>query len=88
MAKTDETQTTKNEIEATPLTNLVDAAAKAQKALNLKYCPMVVRNESMAFSIAARTKAGAVMLGKGAFWVVCLADATRLKQAGYEWARN
>jgi hypothetical protein len=27
-----------------------------------------------------------VMLGDGAFWVVCLADAARLEAAGYEWA--
>ena len=31
-------------------------------------------------------KAGAVMHGEGAYWVVCLADAGRLEDAGYEWA--
>lgn len=71
---------------ATPLETLVAAATKAQKALNLKYLPVVIRNDSTAFAIAARTKAGAVMLGEGAFWVVCLADAARLERAGYEWA--
>ncbi|MCC6906302.1 MAG: hypothetical protein IT430_00045 [Phycisphaerales bacterium] len=64
----------------------VDAAISAQGALGLKYRPTVIRDEAIAFSIAARTRAGAVMLGEGAFWVVCLADATRLERAGYEWA--
>jgi hypothetical protein len=86
--KAKNTKTTKNQIDATPLENLIDAAAKAQKALHLKYLPVVIRNESTAFNIAARTKAGAVMLGEGAFWVVCLADAACLERAGYEWAAN
>lgn len=64
----------------------VEAAANAQRALGLKYRPAVIRDEAIAFSIAARARAGAVMLGEGAFWVVCLADATRLERAGYEWA--
>jgi hypothetical protein len=72
----------------TALKTLVDAADKATTALNLKYRPMVIRDESTAFNIAARTKAGAVVLGEGAFWVVCLADATRLERAGYELAAN
>jgi hypothetical protein len=72
----------------TPLKTLVDAATKAKTALNLKHRPVVVRDEATAFNIAARTKAGAVVLGEGAFWVVCLADAARLERAGYEWAAN
>jgi hypothetical protein len=27
-----------------------------------------------------------VMLGEGAFWVVCPADAARLEKAGFEYA--
>ena len=69
-----------------PLKTLTDAAARAQAALNLKYRPVVVRSEVHAFSIADRTKASTVMLGEGAYWVVCLADAARLEAAGYEWA--
>ena len=69
-----------------PLKTLTDAANKTKDALNLKYRPVVVRNEASAFSIAARTKAGVVMLGEGAFWVVCLADAARLENAGFEYA--
>ena len=82
------TQNAQNEIETTPLKNLMHAAARVQEALHLKHRPLVVRDEAKAFSIAARTKAGAVMLGEGAFWVVCLADAARLERAGYEWATN
>ncbi|GEM_PF-5053546 len=71
----------------TPRTNkLIDAAANAQRALGLRHRPAVIRDETTAFAIADRTKAGAVMLGEDAFWVVCLADATRLERAGYEWA--
>lgn len=69
-----------------PLKQLVDAATKAADALGLKHRPVVVRDEATAFSLADTTKAGAVMLGEDAFWVVCLADAARLEQAGYEWA--
>ena len=82
------TKHTQNEIETTPLKNLQQAAAKVQEALQLKYLPKVVRDESAAFRLAARIKAGAVMLGEGAFWVVYLADAARLERAGYEWAAN
>ena len=82
------TKNAKNEIETTPLKNLVDAAAKAKEALHLKHLPVVVRDQARAFRIAANTKAGAMMLGEGAFWVVCMADAARLEQAGYEWATN
>jgi hypothetical protein len=69
-----------------PLNELTAAAHNAQNALGLKHTPVVVRSEATAFAIAGRTKAGAVMLGDGAFWVVCLADAERLANAGYEWA--
>jgi hypothetical protein len=72
--------------ETRPLKELTHAAAKAETALNLKRRPEVVRDEATAFRIADGTKAGAVMLGDGAFWVVCLADAARLEAAGYEWA--
>ncbi len=64
----------------------MSAAANAQRARGLKHRPEVIRDEATAFAIADRTKAGAVMLGDDAFWVVCLADATRLERAGYEWA--
>jgi hypothetical protein len=80
--------TNQNEMNDTPVENLMAAAAQAQNALHLKYLPVVIRNEAIAFDIAARTKAGAVMLGEGAFWVVCVADAARLEQAGYEWAAS
>ena len=69
-----------------PLKQLTDAANAAKTALNLKHRPVVIRNEATAFNLANSTKAGAVMLGDGAYWVVCLADAARLEQAGYEWA--
>ncbi|CAG1010284.1 hypothetical protein PHYC_03824 [Phycisphaerales bacterium] len=69
-----------------PLKTLTDAAAKAKDALGLKYRPEVIRDEATAFRIAATTKAGAVILGEGAFWVVCLADAERLAANGYEYA--
>ena len=69
-----------------PLNQLTDAAKATQKALGLKHRPVVVRNEEAAFSIAERTRAGTVMLGEDAFWVVCLADAARLEKAGFEYA--
>lgn len=69
-----------------PLNDLIDAARKAATALDLRHMPEVIRDETVAFRIADRRKAGAVMLGEGAFWVVCLADAQRLERAGYEWA--
>lgn len=75
-----------NHIDPQPLKMLTDAAAKAKEALGLKHRPVVIRNEATAFSIADGTKAGTVMLGEGAYWVVCLADAARLERAGYEWA--
>lgn len=65
---------------------LTTAATKTAKALGLKYTPTVIRDEALAFQIARTTKAGAVMLGEGAYWVVCLADAARLEAAGFEWA--
>ena len=68
------------------LNDQVLAAARTKKALGLKYCPIVVYDEAAAFRMADGTQAGAVMLGEGAFWVVCLADAARLEAAGYEWA--
>ena len=68
------------------LSQLTDAAKKTAEALGLKYTPEVIRDEAAAFSIADRTKAGTVMLGEGAFWVVCLADAARLERAGFEFA--
>lgn len=77
---------TTTNIDDRPLKELTGAAAKAQTALGLKDRPVVVRDEATAFRIAARNKAGAVMLGDGAFWVVCLADAARPERAGYEWA--
>jgi hypothetical protein len=69
-----------------PLNDLLDAARRAAAALNLRSTPEVIRTEAAAFHIADRTRAGAVMLGEGAYWVVCLADAQRLEAAGYEWA--
>lgn len=71
--------------DATP-NDLIDPARRASTALGLRHTPAVIRDEATAFRIAARTRAGAVVLGEGAFWVVCLADAQRLAQAGYEWA--
>lgn len=68
------------------LTSLTDAAKKSAEALGLRHTPTVVRDEATAFSIADRTEAGAVMLGEGAFWVVCLADAAKLEKAGLEFA--
>jgi hypothetical protein len=72
--------------DARPLKALTDAAAKTKTALGLKHRPVVVRDEATAFSIADSTRARTVMLGDGAFWVVCLADADRLERAGFEWA--
>lgn len=69
-----------------PLKTLTDAARKAADALNLKHRPVVIRDEAIAFRIADGTKAGAVILGEDAFWVVCLADAERLAANGYEYA--
>ena len=66
-----------------PLAVLTNAA---KAALKLRYTPAVIRSESSAFSIAVRTKAGVVMLGEGAYWVVCFADAEKLAHAGYEYA--
>ena len=68
------------------LHQLTTAAKNAADTLRLKHVPEVIRDETTAFSIADRTKAGTVMLGEGAFWVVCLADAARLERAGYEFA--
>jgi hypothetical protein len=69
------------------LKTLQTAAKNAQTNLGLKHRPVVVRSEAIAFSIAnGCTKAQAVMLGDGAYWVVCMADAARLEAAGYEWA--
>lgn len=70
----------------TSLKTLTDAAKKTAKALGLKYTPDVFRSEDLARQAANRRKAGTVMLGEGAFWVVCLADAARLEAAGFEWA--
>ncbi|MBL9001725.1 MAG: hypothetical protein JNK25_11375 [Phycisphaerae bacterium] len=75
-----------NHIDARPLNDLLAAAAKTRDALGLKHTPTVIRDEAAAFRIAGRTKAGVVMLGDGAYWVVCLADAARLEDAGFEWA--
>jgi hypothetical protein len=68
------------------LKSLVDSANATAKTLGLKYRPAVIRNLGTARSIACQTKASVVMLGDGAFWVVCLADAARLEKAGFEWA--
>lgn len=71
----------------TSLKTLTTAADNAQKALGLKYRPVVIRNEQIAWSIADRcTKPQIVMLGDDAYWVVCPADAARLEKAGYEYA--
>lgn len=70
----------------TPLAELQAAAKAVQTALRLKYRPIVVRSESTAWTVANTTRASTVMLGDGAYWVVCLADAARLEQAGYEYA--
>lgn len=69
-----------------PLNDLIDAARKAATNLDLRAVPEVIRDGATALQIADRRHAGAVMLGDGAFWVVCLADAQRLEAAGYEWA--
>jgi hypothetical protein len=69
-----------------PLNELTAAAKRAAAALNLRYAPEVIRDEAAAFRIADGTKARTVMLGEGAYWVVCMADAQRLEDAGYEWA--
>lgn len=78
--------TTRPNPDAPTLDELVNAAKAAHKSLKLKYCPVVIRDEATAFNLADSTKAGAVMLGEGAYWVVCLADAQRLEDGGYEWA--
>ena len=71
----------------TDLKTLTTAADNAQKALGLKYRPVVIRNEATAWSLADRcTKPQIVMLGDDAYWVVCPADAARLEKAGYEYA--
>lgn len=70
----------------TRLDDLIGAANAAAKALGLRHTPAVYRDAGLAFQAADRTKAGAVVLGEGAFWVVCLADAARLERAGYEFA--
>ncbi len=72
--------------DTTPLATLKDAANKTRDALGLKYRPVIIRNRETAFSIAARTRGECVMLGEGAFWLVCLADAERLQKAGFEYA--
>ena len=71
---------------ARPLNELTDAAKATQKALGLRYTPEVFRDEANAHRSAARQRAGVVMLGEDAFWVVCLADAARLEKAGFEYA--
>lgn len=53
--------------------------------LNLKNNPIVIRDESAAFRIASR-RGLVVILGEGAYWLVCMADAAKLEAAGYEWA--
>lgn len=68
------------------LNELTDAARRAAAALSLRHTPEVIRDQAAAFGIAGGTRANAVMLGDGAYWVVCLADAQRLEDAGYEWA--
>lgn len=68
------------------LTTLTDAAKKTAEALGLRRTPGVYRDERNAFAAADRERAGTVMLGEGAFWVVCLADAARLERAGFEYA--
>ncbi|QYK49094.1 MAG: hypothetical protein KF838_04405 [Phycisphaeraceae bacterium] len=62
------------------------AARAAHERLGLRHQPVVVRSDESAFSIADHTSAGTVLLGEGAYWVVCLADAERLVNAGYEYA--
>lgn len=69
-----------------PLKTLTNAANKAREALRLNHRPVVIRSHATAFNLADSLKAGAVMLGEGAYWVVCLADAQRLEAGGYEWA--
>ncbi len=71
----------------TDLKTLTTAAENAKNTLDLKYRPVVVRDEATAWSLADRsTKPMRVMLGDGAYWVVCPADAARLEQAWYEYA--
>ena len=66
---------------------LVDAAEKTREALGLRHRPEVIRDEAAAFRIADHAaKPLRVMLGDGAYWVVCPADAERLDRAGFEWA--
>ena len=62
------------------------AAKKAETKLGLKEMPLVFESEALAFSMAGKTKCDAVMLGEGAYWVVCMRDAARLEKAGYEFA--
>lgn len=73
-------------IDNAPLKTLTDAAEAAKKALGLKRTPVVFRDGDLAKRCAARGRAETVMLGDGAFWIVCLADAERLNNAGYEYA--
>jgi hypothetical protein len=69
-----------------PFHQLKAAARAAHARLGLRHQPVVVRSQESAFSIADHTSAGTVVLGEGAYWVVCLADAERLVSAGYEYA--
>lgn len=69
-----------------PLNELTNAANKTRDALGLKHAPEVFRSEALAFAAANSRAARAVMLGEDAFWVVCLADAQRLENAGFEYA--
>lgn len=69
-----------------PLNDLYYAALQARDAFDLKRTPEVYRDAANAWFAADNIKAGTVMLGEGAFWVVCLADAARLEKAGFEFA--
>jgi hypothetical protein len=63
-------------------------AKNIQTTLGLKYCPDAFRSLRLATLCAARSRAGAVMLGEhGTYYVVCLADAAKMEAAGYEWAK-
>jgi len=65
----------------------ITAAKNTATALRLRYTPAVYASLDLARqSTAHAAQSQAVMLGEGAFWVVCMADAAKLEAAGFEWA--
>jgi hypothetical protein len=58
-----------------------------KEAYGLKYEPAKFMYRDNAFRFAGRSKSGVVMLGDDErYWVVCLADASRLAKFGIEEA--